>query len=75
MKIKASIHVAGISAFILSMAILYGGFSYIAMILIPIIAWARVQVHRHTIPEVLIGGFLGIFLTLFSYLVIQYLHL
>ena len=39
MKIKASVHVAGISAFILSMAIIYGGFSYIAMILIPIIAW------------------------------------
>lgn len=73
LRIKASVHVAGITAFFLSMGIIYGGFVYLGIILIPILAWSRVKIHRHTIPEVLVGGGLGIFLTLFSYLVIQYL--
>lgn len=74
MKIKASIHVAGISAFLLSMGIIYGGYVYFGLFLIPVIGWSRVKIHRHTIPEVLMGAGLGIFLTLLSYLVIQYLH-
>lgn len=73
MKVKASIHVAGISAFLLSMGIIYGGYVYLAMFLIPLVGWSRVKIHRHTIPEVMIGGGLGIFLTLLSYLVVQYL--
>ncbi len=74
LRIKASIHVAGMASFLLSMGIIFGGYVYLALLLVPLIAWARVRIHRHTIPEVIIGGTLGIFLTLVSYLVIQYLH-
>ncbi|MGE5041900.1 MAG: hypothetical protein ACM3IJ_03270 [Candidatus Levyibacteriota bacterium] len=74
MWVKASVHVAGISAFLLSMGIIYGGYVYLAIFLIPLVAWSRVKIHRHTIPEVITGGCLGIFLTMLSYLVVQYLH-
>lgn len=73
-RIKASVHVAGMTSFLLSMGIIFGGYVYLGLLLVPVIAWARVKIHRHTIPEVIVGGALGIFLTLTSYLVIQYLH-
>lgn len=71
-KIKASVHVAGIGAFFVSMALLYGGVFYVGLVCIPLVAWSRVMLGRHTVSEVVIGGTLGVTLTVFVYVVIQY---
>ncbi len=68
--IKASVHVATISAFIFLTGIIYGSFYLLlAILLIPLIAWSRVKIKKHTIPEVIMGGFLGATLTTIFYIV------
>lgn len=65
--IKASIHVATISAFISSLAILYGGSYLLGTLLIPIIAWSRVKTKRHTIAEATTGGIFGVAMIMVIY--------
>ncbi|MEX2013087.1 MAG: phosphatase PAP2 family protein, partial [Candidatus Levyibacteriota bacterium] len=70
MRIKASIHVATISAFILLFSSIYGTIFLLAAVpLAFIIGWSRVKIKRHTVPEVLMGGFLGITLAIIFYIV------
>lgn len=73
-KIKVSVHVAGISAFFVSMGLLFGGLYYLGLLLIPVIAWSRVVLHRHTLSEVSLGAALGAILTLTIYGVLQFLR-
>lgn len=66
--LKTSIHTASISAFSLSVVILFG-VNYIPMLfLIPLMAWSRIEIKKHTPSEVFVGGFLGIFLTIIVYI-------
>jgi len=74
-QIKASVHVGALSAFFVSMALLFGGIFYLGLLFIPLISWSRVVLHRHTIPEVVVGASLGISLTVVIYIVIQYFNL
>ncbi len=65
---KTSIHTATISSFSLSMVILFG-ISYLPVfLLIPLVAWARVKLKKHTPAEVLVGGLLGLTLTIIVYI-------
>ena len=66
-KLKASIHVATVSALIFTLAIIYGGYYLLLLFLIPLVAWARLKIHRHTLPETVVGGLLGILLSLCMY--------
>ncbi len=68
-KIKASIHVATISSLISSVAIIYGGVFVFAFSIIPVIAWSRVKTKKHTLLEAVIGGILGVALTIIIYIV------
>lgn len=74
-QIKASVHVASLSAFFISMGLLFGGLFYLGLLCIPLIAWSRVVLHRHTVSEVIVGASLGISLPVVVYLVIQYFRL
>ena len=65
--IKVSIHTATVSAFTLSLVILFGYNFLPILILIPVMAWARVKIKKHTILEAISGGFLGIILTIIVY--------
>jgi len=65
--IKASIHTATVSAFTFSFVILFGYMFIPALLLIPAMAWARVKIKKHTPQEALVGGFLGIVLTIVVY--------
>ena len=68
--IKASIHVATISAFIFFAGIIYGNASILlALFLIPFIGWARVKTEKHTKQEVIVGGLLGCGLTVIFYII------
>ena len=67
-RIKASIHVGTACAFVVSMYILYGGTAFIsALWIVPLVGWARWYLKKHTMMEMLIGGILGILITLLTY--------
>lgn len=70
-RIKASIHVATMSALIFSLSILYSGKFLLLLILIPIIGWSRLHIKRHTMKEMLVGGITGILVTLLFYIVFK----
>ncbi len=69
--IKASIHVATLSALIFAVAIVYGGYYFLLLLLIPIVGWARVTVKRHTVSETIVGGILGSLLSLGTYILLK----
>ncbi len=66
-KLKASMHVATISALIFALAIIYNGWYLLTLVLIPLVAWARLRIKRHTLPETVVGGLLGVLLSLCIY--------
>lgn len=66
-KIKASLHVATIAALLLGLAIGYGGYYLSLLFLVPIVAWARVKIKRHTVSETVVGGVVGSLLLLGIY--------
>ncbi|MBA3724770.1 MAG: hypothetical protein H0W89_07895 [Candidatus Levybacteria bacterium] len=66
-RLKASMHVATISALIFALAIVYNGYYLLSLFLIPLVAWARLKIKRHTLPETVVGGLLGILLSLCIY--------
>lgn len=65
--IKASIHVATMTALALTVAIGYGGYFYFLILLIPLLAWARIKTKRHTVTEAITGGIVGSLLSLSVY--------
>ena len=71
--VKASIHVAAVSSIILSFVILNGIQYWWTLLLIPLVAWSRVKLHRHTVLETIIGGLFGIVLTFLTYAIIEYI--
>lgn len=70
-KIKASIHVATISAFVITLGLLYGAQYLFLILIVPIVAWSRVKIKRHTVREIIAGGSLGISLTVILYTIVK----
>lgn len=71
MRIKASIHVATITAVVLTLGILYNLPIY-SVLIIPFIAWARIVTKRHTMQEAVTGAIVGSLLILLMYIVVKY---
>lgn len=67
--IKASIHLATASAALLFTGLAYGGYFFLFLALIPLLAWSRVKTKKHTPMETIIGSILGIVITLIMYVV------
>lgn len=65
--IKASIHLATATAVFLFIGIVYKGYFFLLLILIPLLAWSRVKTKEHTPIETVIGSILGIVITLIVY--------
>ncbi len=72
LRIKASLHVASSSALIFILSILYGGNFLFLLLLIPLIAWSRVKLKRHSLSEATVGGIFGVLITLCMYLVLKF---
>lgn len=72
-RIKASIHLATISAILTAISLISGRVNVFILLLIPLIAWARVTVRRHTVSETIVGALTGSLLTLAVYAIIKYL--
>ena len=70
-RLKVSFHVSTASALLFAMAIVYQGYYYLTLLLIPAIAWARLRIKRHTLPETIVGAILGILLSLGMYLAVH----
>lgn len=73
LKIKASVHVATVTALIFIVSILYGDAFLLFLLVIPVIIWSRVVTKRHTLPEAVVGGAVGVILTLIVYIAIKLL--
>ncbi|MBI2028344.1 MAG: hypothetical protein HYT07_01920 [Candidatus Levybacteria bacterium] len=65
--IKASIHLATVTSFLLLFGILHKGYYFLLLLLVPLLAWARIRSKEHTPLETLVGTLLGIFLTIAVY--------
>ncbi|CAN5173529.1 hypothetical protein BH11PAT1_BH11PAT1_1630 [soil metagenome] len=71
-RIKASLHMATITAVLLIIGILYG-INSIVFFLIPLVGWARVKAKRHTVQETIVGGLSGAFVIAVIYVSIRYI--
>lgn len=71
-KIKASMHMAAITALIVPVAISFGTYYLLLLFLIPLVAWSRLYTKRHTLSEVIVGTTIGGFLSLSIYLAVKF---
>lgn len=71
-KIKASIHLAVFSSLATVLGILYGGLFWGLVFLIPLVAWSRIRLKKHTFPETLVGTMLGTLIVIILYYVVRY---
>lgn len=60
---KISMHAASISGVVTMLAVLYGIVMLPAFLLIILVGWSRVVLHRHTIAQVTAGSLMSIILT------------
>lgn len=73
LRIKASIHVGGITAAVVSIIYFFGDKYIFLLFIIPVMAWARIIEKRHTLKETLVGFLLGLLLALLGIFGVQYL--
>ncbi|HVA96600.1 MAG TPA: hypothetical protein VND99_03015 [Candidatus Acidoferrales bacterium] len=71
-RLKVSFHVTTVSALLFSLAIIYQGYYYLTLLLIPAVAWARLKIKRHTLPETLVGACFGVLISLGMLLLIEH---
>ena len=55
---KISLHTAFIAASVTMLVILYGAIATIAVVLLPLVAWARVELEHHSVAQVATGALL-----------------
>lgn len=67
--IKASMHLAALSAVTLFIGIAYKGYFFLLLAFIPLLAWSRIKLKEHSLMETVVGSILGIVITLTVYLV------
>ncbi|QQG41055.1 MAG: hypothetical protein HYV37_01885 [Candidatus Levyibacteriota bacterium] len=73
--VKTSNHVAVASAFTTAIFILYGVYSFLIVSwIVPLLAWARLRLRKHTINEAIIGVILGIGIALLTFFVGRYMY-
>ncbi len=56
---KISLHTAFVTALVTILIILYGSIVAVAIVLVPLIAWARIELKRHSLAQVAAGAFLA----------------
>ncbi len=56
---KISLHTAFIAALVAILFILYGSISAASIILIPLVAWSRIELGHHSLMQIAMGALLG----------------
>lgn len=73
--LKVSIHLAVACAFVVAMHVISSETPmWYTFWIVPLVAWARLTLKRHTAYEIVIGGFLGVIVTIATFLIGQYLY-
>lgn len=70
-KLKASGHACGVTGPIVMCIYLLGGYSWIFIILIPIVFWSRMKMGRHTLGELLLGMSVSVLCTFLAIMLIR----
>lgn len=69
-RLKASIHMGVVTAFVLTIWVLFGLYHFLLFVwIIPLIGWSRIVLKRHTIQEVIAGCILGVIVTGVTFLI------
>lgn len=72
--LKASAHVATISAIITALFLIHGSFYLLlGYLLIPLVGWARIKTKNHTRKQVVVGAEIGILTTVVIYVIFKYI--
>jgi hypothetical protein len=69
LKWKISGHAAAVTAFCSICTIFFGAIAALSFMLVPVVIWARLKLHRHTVLQTLAGTALG--LTAFSLILLK----
>lgn len=64
---KISVHSSSISAFVTVLFVIYGWWASFALILLPIMWWARVNLAQHTLAQVIAGSALSTLIVLITF--------
>ena len=70
LKFKTSMHVSGAVCSITSMSFYFGGLILLLLLFVIIIAWARWKIKGHTIPQLISGWVIGIFITMICQIIL-----
>jgi len=71
-KIKASMHMAAVTALIFPVSISFGTYYLLLLFIIPLVGWSRLYTKRHTLSEVIVGTTVGGILSLSIYLAVKF---
>jgi hypothetical protein len=73
--IKASIHMATVTAFVTTITMLYGIQAFLLSVgLIPLLAWSRLTLRRHSKQEIIAGTLLGFMVTVLTFIIGRYIY-
>ena len=56
---KISLHTALVTASVTILIILYGSIAAVTVVLVPLIAWSRIELKHHSLAQVITGAFLA----------------
>ncbi|MBC3887995.1 hypothetical protein GH810_06700 [Acetobacterium paludosum] len=70
LKIKASGHACGVMGPVVVCIYFLGNFSWLFLLLLPIVFWARMKIGRHTLKELLLGAAVSLLCTLLAIIII-----
>ncbi len=73
-RIKASIHVAAVASLVTGVVYHYGSSAYLLVLLIPLMAWARIVEKRHTLQETIVGGVMGVLFSFIAIFIVQFIR-
>lgn len=70
---KVSVHVATTSAFATALVLGFGPLYLLSFLLVLLVSWARIKTHNHTRRQTVIGGSMGVLITLVIYVIFKYI--
>jgi membrane-associated phospholipid phosphatase len=72
---KISFHTSWITAIAVTFYVLFGDWSLFIVPLIPLVAWARIYLHCHTVMQVIMGTVVSAVITLSLYMMFGFLEI
>jgi membrane-associated phospholipid phosphatase len=73
-KVKASIHIGVATAFAIAIGLLYGwNYFFATVLIVPLLAWSRLILKRHTLQEVFTGATLGTIITGITFILAKFI--